>query len=164
MIIRITEKQDLAVLYSIYTSPTVVASSKYLPTVSFEMFYGTIDLHSEYQVHLTHCDDKDVPNGHLGIFLNSMPRTKHTATFVIAVDESARKQGIGHRLVQVLTDQSDNWLNILRLEVDVPADAEDIVKLLEDSGFVVEGQKQTALFRNGEYVDMLMLARVINRD
>src|SRR3712207_8890917 len=48
---------------------------------------------------------------------------------------------------------ADNWLNVLRLELDVYVDNEPAVALYRKFDFEIEGTHRQAAFREGRYVD-----------
>ena len=57
-------------------------------------------------------------------------------------------------------DLADKWLNLTRLELEVYADNEAAIRLYERFGFEHEGVLRRHAFRNGEYVDAIMMARL----
>jgi putative acetyltransferase len=57
-------------------------------------------------------------------------------------------------------DLADNWLNLTRLELEVYADNEAGIHLYERFGFVVEGTMRQHAFRDGVYVDSIMMGRL----
>jgi putative acetyltransferase len=62
--------------------------------------------------------------------------------------------------MQAAIDLADNWLNLTRLELEVYSDNETAVHLYERFGFEREGLMRQHAFRNGQYVDSLMMARL----
>ena len=69
-------------------------------------------------------------------------------------------KGIGTALMQAAVDLADKWLNLSRLELNVFFDNEPAIKLYKKFGFQVEGTRIGYAFRDGQYVDTLMMARV----
>ena len=69
-------------------------------------------------------------------------------------------KGVGTALMQAAVDLADKWLNLARLELDVFTDNERAIKLYKKFGFLVEGTRIGYAFRDGQYVDTLMMARV----
>ena len=57
-------------------------------------------------------------------------------------------------------DLSDNWLNLLRLELSVYTDNEPAVRLYTKFGFETEGLLKKYAFRDGTYVDAYAMARI----
>ena len=103
-------------------------------------------------------DDKVV--GLLAISQASQARRRHVATFGITVSEAHQGKGIGSQLMQVMVDYCDNWLNIHRIELEVFATNESGVGLYEKFGFELEGKMRDYAFRDGQYVDAVMMSRI----
>ncbi|MGJ3355488.1 GNAT family N-acetyltransferase [Providencia sp. Je.9.19] len=93
----------------------------------------------------------------------SQARRKHVATFGITVSEAHQGKGIGSQLMQVMVDYCDNWLNIHRIELEVFATNESGVGLYEKFGFELEGKMRDYAFRDGQYVDAVMMSRIKKR-
>jgi len=67
---------------------------------------------------------------------------------------------VGSALVAAVVDLADNWLNIKRIELEVYTDNEAAIHLYEKFDFAIEGTKRKYAFREGEYVDTHVMARV----
>lgn len=98
--------------------------------------------------------------GLLAISQASQARRRHVATFGITVSEAHQGKGIGSQLMQVMVDYCDNWLNIHRIELEVFATNESGVGLYEKFGFELEGKMRDYAFRDGQYVDAVMMSRI----
>ena len=61
-------------------------------------------------------------------------------------------------------DLADNWLNILKLELEVYTDNEAALRLYEKFGFTIEGTLVRNTFRAGQYVDAHAMARFIKEE
>lgn len=57
-------------------------------------------------------------------------------------------------------NQADNWLNLVRVELEVHTDNLSAVSLYEKVGFETEGIKRLSTFKNGRYIDMLLMSRI----
>ena len=62
--------------------------------------------------------------------------------------------------MQEAISQSDNWLNLVRLELEVHADNHAAIALYERAGFQLEGTKRLSTFKAGKYIDMLLMSRI----
>jgi putative acetyltransferase len=62
--------------------------------------------------------------------------------------------------MQAAVDLADRWLNLSRLELEVYTDNEPAVRLYKKFGFQIEGTGVRADFRDGEFVDIYMMARL----
>ena len=69
-------------------------------------------------------------------------------------------QGVGSALMAAIVDLADNWLALKRVELEVYTDNAAAIHLYEKFGFVLEGTKRKFAFREGEYVDAHVMARV----
>jgi L-phenylalanine/L-methionine N-acetyltransferase len=87
------------------------------------------------------------------------PRRRHVGRIGISVSEAWQGKGVGTALMQAAMDLADNWLNLTRLELEVYSDNEAAIHLYERFGFEREGLMRQHAFRNGQYVDSLMMAR-----
>lgn len=103
--------------------------------------------------------DEDV----VGLLVISQPsqiRRRHVATFGITVSEAHQGKGIGSQLMQVMVDYCDNWLNVRRIELEVFAINDNGLGLYKKFGFEQEGKMRDYAFRDGQYVDAIMMSRI----
>ncbi|HEC8330221.1 TPA: GNAT family N-acetyltransferase [Providencia rettgeri] len=98
--------------------------------------------------------------GLLAIQQPSQIRRRHVATFGITVSEAHQGKGIGSQLMQVMVDYCDNWLNVRRIELEVFAANDNGLGLYQKFGFVQEGRMRDYAFRDGQYVDAVMMSRI----
>ena len=91
--------------------------------------------------------------GVFSLYTNDWPRQKHVAKFGVYVDNSYQGLGIGSALLKAGIDFCFNWLNIIRLELEVNSDNERAIALYKKFGFEKEGVLRKSLFRNGKYID-----------
>jgi putative acetyltransferase len=87
-------------------------------------------------------------------------RRRHVATLGMGVRDACRGRGIGTALLRALLDLADNWLDLRRLELTVFTDNAPAIALYERQGFSREGTLRGYAFRDGIYVDALMMARL----
>jgi putative acetyltransferase len=80
----------------------------------------------------------------------------------VSVHPDYWNQGVGSALIGTVVDLADNWLNIERIELDVFFDNAAAIRVYEKFGFEIEGTKRKYAFREGEYVDTHVMARVKN--
>ena len=95
--------------------------------------------------------------------VESNPRRRHTGGLGIMVRTDCQGQGIGTALLEAVLDLADNWLMLHRVELEVSADNGDAIRLYQRFGFEAEGRKREAAVKAGDYVDMLVMARLGNR-
>jgi L-phenylalanine/L-methionine N-acetyltransferase len=93
-------------------------------------------------------------------FQQGKGRRSHAAELYMSVHDDHCGRGIGAALTAALVDVADNWLNLKRLELTVYVDNEPAIRLYKKFGFEVEGTRRADSFRDGKFVDVLMMARV----
>jgi RimJ/RimL family protein N-acetyltransferase len=101
-------------------------------------------------------DGKVVAN--LGVCTHQHPQMAHRASLGMAVLGPYRGQGIGSRLLDVAIDWGERQ-GLLRLELEVFSNNSGAVRLYDRKGFVVEGCRHGAVSVDGEFVDLLLMAR-----
>lgn len=106
-------------------------------------------------------DNKKVV-GVIGLHVNKNPRTRHVASLGIMVHSKYQQKGIGRDLMKSILDLADNWLMLIRLELEVFTDNEKAIKLYKSFGFEIEGTRKYAAIRNGQYADEYIMARYKN--
>jgi putative acetyltransferase len=62
--------------------------------------------------------------------------------------------------MQAAIDLADNWINLTRLELEVYTDNEPAIRLYKKFGFTIEGTLLGFAYRDGQYVDTYMMARL----
>ena len=63
-------------------------------------------------------------------------------------------------MMGVCLDLADNWLNLTRLDLRVCVDNSPAIVLYKKFGFDIEGTHRRFAYRNGEYVDAHVMARL----
>ena len=98
--------------------------------------------------------------GSSGLHRGHNPRTQHMAGCGVSVHPDYWNRGVGSALLSAVVDLADNWLNLKRVELEVYTDNPAAIHLYEKFGFVIEGTKRKHAFREGQYVDCHVMARV----
>jgi putative acetyltransferase len=94
----------------------------------------------------------------LGVYTN--PRTRRSGHFGIAVRDDWQGRGVGTALMEACPDLADNWVNLTRLDLRVYVDNAPAIALYKKFGFEIEGTHKRFVYRNGEYVDAHVMARL----
>jgi putative acetyltransferase len=87
-------------------------------------------------------------------------RRDHVGGIGLMVHDDFHGRGIGSALLGALIDTADRWLNLRRLDLAVYVDNEPAIRLYKRFGFVVEGTRRAAAFRDGAFVDDFIMARL----
>lgn len=88
------------------------------------------------------------------------PRRRHAMGLGMHVQPAWQRRGVGTLLLQSLCDYADDWLGLLRLELEVYTDNHGAQALYRRFGFVDEGVHRCHALRDGVYVDSLSMARL----
>lgn len=104
---------------------------------------------------------KDIIIGTAGLSIFANSRLRHSASIGIMIHKDYQNKGVGSKLMEAIIDIADNWLMLIRVELSVFVDNEKAINLYKKYNFEVEGIKKKAAIRSGEYVDELMMARII---
>ena len=91
------------------------------------------------------------------VSLVSINYMNQSAEFHIMIGDTANQgRGIGTFAVKEMLNHAFNNMNLQRVELTVLEDNERAKHLYEKCGFVYEGRKRKAKYKNGTFVDILM--------
>lgn len=97
--------------------------------------------------------------GSAGLGIARGVRRAHVASIGMSVHKDYQGKGIGTKLMEAMIDLADNWLMVLRIELEVFLDNDDAIRFYERFDFQREGIKRYDAVKNGEYCDILMMGR-----
>lgn len=157
ILIRQATQEDASDLQAIFSDVDVLEKTSLAPTAIND--FVTDWLAREHCHRLVAEVDNNVV-GQLSINTSDKPRIKHVASLAIAVNKHYQCKGIGRALMTSALDLADNWLNIVRLELNVYTDNEHAIELYKHYGFEIEGEKRCSGFKNGQYIDSFIMARI----
>lgn len=83
-----------------------------------------------------------------------------SATLHLIVGESAQNKGVGTFAVQEICQHAFFNYGLHRIELNVLASNQRAIHVYEKCGFIREGLKKEAIFKNGLYVDMAIYALI----
>jgi len=158
--IRRAEPSDYEAIARILTYPKVIWGTLQVPFPSVEQWRKKIAEPPEGLYSLVACIDREVV-GLIGLHtFPNQPRRHHVGAIGMMVRDDWQGKGVGTQLMEAVVDLADKWLNLSRLELGVYPDNEPAIKLYKRFGFQVEGTQIASAFRDGEYMDTLMMARI----
>jgi L-phenylalanine/L-methionine N-acetyltransferase len=158
--IRSTEPSDYEAVQQIYSSPKAVWGTLQLPFPSAEQWRKRLAEPPEGLFSLIACVEHEVV-GQLSLHtFPTRPRRRHVGQIGMAVRDDWQGKGVGTALMQAAVDLADKWLNLKRLELEVYTDNAPAIRLYEKFGFTIEGTLVDFAFRDGQYVDVYMMARL----
>jgi RimJ/RimL family protein N-acetyltransferase len=88
----------------------------------------------------------------------------HTVTLGISVHADWRGRGVGTALMQRMVMWARENPTVHRLQLDVFARNEGATRLYERCGFQHEGVRRGAYYKDGRFIDALMMAIIFERD
>jgi len=93
--------------------------------------------------------------GVVGIHLNSIPRLRHSAEIGLMVHPDYQNQKIGRQLVTTVLDLADQWLKLVRIQLEVFIDNQPAIQLYQSLGFVIEGTCKYAAIQYGNTMTLI---------
>ncbi len=101
--------------------------------------------------------DSWLPIGNCG-FINIDWRSRSGEVGIFIGEKQLWNQGYGTDAMHLLLQHGFNTLNLNRVALDVYATNIRAVRSYEKAGFVHEGRKRQAIFRDGKYIDLLQMS------
>ena len=159
-IIRPMELGDAAGFNALRRMPGVFENTLGLPS---ERVQHSIDGFQRFgpddHIFVTVLEDGTVI-GSAGLQVCANPRMRHVGTLGMLVHTDFQNQGIGTALMKTVLELADNWLMLVRVELEVFADNERAIHLYEKFGFEKEGLLRMSVVRDGQYRDNYKMARI----
>ncbi len=160
--IRPTHPDDAQAFYEILTHPKVVRTLLELPSQEFDKTEQFIQEQTPGHHRLVAEKDGRVI-GAANLSIPQNPRRVHSGDVDIIIHPVHWNAGVGSALMLAILDLADNWFNLLRVELEVLANNPAAIHLYEKLGFELEGTKRKAVFGNGRYQDIHIMARLRSR-
>jgi ribosomal-protein-alanine N-acetyltransferase len=159
-VLRRPEPSDIEALYVQKNDPEIAALLG-----GFGMGYSVADLHDWVEYHRKRADEvvwaiveratgKCV--GHVGLY--QIDHRVRDAEFAIMLgDRAAWGRGLGRGCTRFAVDYGFRQLNLNRVHLSVLATNERAIRLYHSLGFRDEGCLRQAQFKNGQYIDVLLM-------
>lgn len=158
--IRRAEPDDYVAYHEIYSCPKAFAGTLQLPYSSRELWRRRLMDPASGTYHLVAVVE-DAVVGTFSIRTNlDQPRQSHVGGVGMGVHDAWQGKGVGSAMMRAGLELADNWLNLVRLELEVYTDNEPAIRLYERHGFEREGTLRSYAFRDGKYADAYLMARV----
>lgn len=157
--IRRAEADDCVAVAQMFESATVYSGTLQVPYPSADYWRRRLTENAETNYHLVAIVEGQLV-GMVDVWPIARPRRKHAGAIGICVHEEWQGKGVGAALMQAIVDLADNWLNLTRLELEVFADNTTAINLYKRFGFEVEGTLRQHSFRDGCYVDSIVMGRL----
>lgn len=160
--LRPLRPEDIPALYRILMQPTVLEGCSLLSSLQEQEFKQQMSgLSRENHIYVAEIGGVVIGYAHL----TQYPlRRSHSAQIkTVAVDPKWQGHGIGSALLQALIDLADKWLGVRRLEFHVPIANTAAVALCIKHGFETEVVERAATIQRGQYGDVYLMGRVMDR-
>ena len=156
--IRPVRAEDAEAIYALRLLPSVIDGTMAIPSVRLEETQRRLaSLGPDDHTFVAVVDGQVV--GMAGLHVDSGKR-RHTGSIGMMVHDQFQGRGIGRELLEALLHVADNFLGLVRVELEVYPDNERAIRLYESCGFEHEGRKKKAVWRHGEHQDVVEMGRV----
>jgi putative acetyltransferase len=156
--VRGSTSEDARALWEIFSCPGVIRGTLQLPYQSFEEIEKRRADSSPGRHRLVAEVDGRVV-GVLGLDVGR-GRRAHAAALGMMVHDDFQGRGVGTALMAAAVELAERWLGLHRLELEVYPDNAAALRLYRKFGFEEEGRKRRYAFRDGEWVDVVCMARL----
>ena len=161
--IRVTvrggSRDDWEAHHAIWSQPSVIWGTLQIPHASAD--WNRIRVQDRrpdnFWLLVAEVDGKVV--GTSGVHFGERNRS-HTGRVGMMVDTMHQGKGVGSALMSAAVDLAENWLGLTRIQLEVYPDNVPGTALYEKFGFEREGVLRGFAFRDGEYVDVIVMARL----
>ena len=169
IVVRRAEPSDAEAIHSTFFGPKAIGGTLQIPYASVETWRKRLsEFPPEDHLLVGTSASEVVANperlqhvGRLALHVASkVPRRRHTGNIGMAVRDDRQGRGVGTALMTAAIELADRWLNLQRLELSVYTDNLAAMALYRKFGFSIEGTCRAYAFRDGEYVDAYMMARL----
>ncbi|AJO78389.1 GNAT family N-acetyltransferase [Pseudomonas sp. MRSN 12121] len=158
-IIERFSEAHVAGVTALYNEPAVARQVLQMPFQPAEVWRKRLSPDNERWVALVAVHGETVI-GSCTIEQYSRIRRAHCGGVGMGVALEWQGRGVGSRLLAAVLDVADNWMNLQRVELTVFADNEAAQGLYRKFGFEREGLLRDYAVRDGQYVDVISMARL----
>ncbi|MGF1910081.1 GNAT family N-acetyltransferase [Vibrio kasasachensis] len=159
IVVRPTQLADAKELAELYAQPKAHRETLQLPHPSEAMWKSRLETIPDHiYSFVAEVDGKVV--GNIGFEHLQRPRLLHCGTFGLGVHDNYHGLGIATKLIETVLDLADNWLQIKRIQLEVNTDNQAAIACYKKFGFIIEGEAECSVFRNGEYISTYYMARI----
>ncbi len=160
---RRAEKDDLPLFMEWINDPDVIAGlTIYLPMAMWEEeeWFAGLSKRPQAERPMT----VDIPDGdgwraigNVSVFnMDAVSRSAEVG--IMLGDTSIWHQGYGTEAMRLLLIHGFETLNLNRIQLHVDEANQWAVRLYEKIGFIHEGRKRQALYKNGQYQDIIVMS------
>ena len=159
LILRAPEERDIPALHEMILRPAVQWGTGRLPYQKTDWVAERVRARTE-GVHSLVAEKDGTAIG-WATLTRGPDRRSHSGSLAITVHDLHHRQGVGRALMTAILDLADNWLGLIRTELEVNIDNHGAIALYRAFGFEDEGIRRASLLRDGVYVDSLLMGRLM---
>ncbi len=157
--IRGGSREDWEAFHTIWSQPSVYWGTMQIPYPSADWNRIRIQERApeRFWPLVAVVDDQVVGNSGL---MRGEHHRSHAGHVGMMVHHDYQGMGIGSALLQAVIDLADNWLGLGRLQLEVYTDNHRAIDLYRKFGFEEEGILRADSYRDGHYLDTLVMGRL----
>ena len=156
--IRPVRPEDAEAIHQLRLLPSVIDNTMAIPSERVSDAQRRLDTYGPDDHAFVAVVDGQVV-GMAGLHVGSR-KLRHTGNLGMMVHDQFQGRGIGREMLEMLLHVADNFVGLVRVELEVYPDNVRAIGLYESCGFEHEGRKRKAVWRHGEHQDVLLMARV----
>ncbi len=158
--IRPVHPDDLSDLYEMITDPRAIGTLIHLPSMEFSDEEAWLK-NKKRGSHRLVAELGGKVVGSVAVRQNLRARTTHSGSAGLLVHVDYWGCGIGSALMAALLDLADNWLGLIRVDLEVFSDNPAAIHIYQKFDFEIEGTRQMAIFGgDGRFHDEHVMARL----
>ncbi|MBI5961595.1 MAG: GNAT family N-acetyltransferase [Chloroflexi bacterium] len=156
--VRGAESDDWEDLAAMRACPDVIHNTLLVPYISRDAVRDQLEnLPADRRILVGVVDGRAV--GQLGFRFGS-GRQSHVANLWMMVHSDSQGRGVGQALLEAGIELAENWLNLSRIELEVYTDNAAALALYQKFGFEIEGTLRAYAYRDRDYMDVYLMARI----
>lgn len=155
--VRQMDSSDQDAITEIYSYDSVVEHTSQLPHLKAGEIYKRLAV-DNIRTLVAVIEGRVV--GHVSLFLQPRFRFRHAGMIGLAVHPEHQGQGVGTRLMTAIIREADQWLDLKKLELEVHSDNVNAIRMYENLGFEIEGERRAHVFKHGKYMGVTIMSRL----
>ena len=151
--------EDWEALHAIWSQPSVYWGTMQIPHPSADWNRERVKERPPPRFWPLSAEVEGKVVGNSGLFRDEHNRS-HVGHLGMMVHPDYQGVGIGSALMEAVLDLAENWIGLSRLQLEVYTDNERAIGLYHKYDFQPEGVFHAFAFRDGHYVDALVMGRL----
>jgi putative acetyltransferase len=157
--VRGGSSDDWEALHTIWAQPTVYWGTMHIPYPSADRSRERIQDRAPPRFWPLMAEVDGTVVGSTGLHRGDHNRS-HVGHIGMMVHTDYQGMGVGTTLLAAVIDLGENWLGLSRIQLEVYTDNTRAIGLYERHGLEEEGSLRAHSYRDGRYVDVLVMGRI----